>query len=58
MSRPTRRRLWPQSEDCQPFRIEAGAKETAALLLVSHRLSKTTGHVIPVEGGLQDGFLR
>ena len=27
-------------------------------LLVSPRLAKTTGHVIPVDGGLQDGFLR
>ena len=30
----------------------------AILLLVSPRLDKTTGHVIPVDGGLQDGFLR
>jgi len=30
----------------------------AILLLVSNRLAKTTGHVIPVDGGLQDGFLR
>jgi rhamnulose-1-phosphate aldolase/alcohol dehydrogenase len=30
----------------------------AIFLLVSDRLSKTTGHVIPVDGGLQDGFLR
>lgn len=30
----------------------------AIFLLVSKRLSKTTGHVIPVDGGLQDGFLR
>jgi hypothetical protein len=27
-------------------------------LLVSQRLSKTTGHILPVDGGLQDGFLR
>jgi rhamnulose-1-phosphate aldolase/alcohol dehydrogenase len=30
----------------------------AIFLLVSDRLSKTTGHVIPVDGGLRDGFLR
>jgi rhamnulose-1-phosphate aldolase/alcohol dehydrogenase len=30
----------------------------AIFLLVCGRLSKTTGHVIPVDGGLQDGFLR
>src|SRR5262249_38888692 len=30
----------------------------AIFLLISGRLSKTTGHVIPVDGGLQDGFLR
>jgi rhamnulose-1-phosphate aldolase/alcohol dehydrogenase len=30
----------------------------AVFLLVSGRLSKTTGHIIPVDGGLQDGFLR
>jgi rhamnulose-1-phosphate aldolase/alcohol dehydrogenase len=30
----------------------------AIFLLLSRRLSKTTGHVIPVDGGLQDGFLR
>jgi rhamnulose-1-phosphate aldolase/alcohol dehydrogenase len=30
----------------------------AIFLLVSRRLSKTTGHVIPVDGGLADGFLR
>ena len=27
-------------------------------LLVSNRLSKTTGHIIPVDGGLSDAFLR
>jgi len=31
---------------------------TPILLLVTERLSRTTGHVIPVDGGLQDGFLR
>ncbi len=30
----------------------------AIFLLVSGRFSKTTGHVLPVDGGLQDGFLR
>jgi len=30
----------------------------AAYLLLSEALSKTTGHVIPVDGGLADGFLR
>jgi len=30
----------------------------AIFLLVSERLSKTTGHILPVDGGLQDGFLR
>jgi rhamnulose-1-phosphate aldolase/alcohol dehydrogenase len=30
----------------------------AILLLVSSCLSRTTGHVIPVDGGLPDGFLR
>jgi NAD(P)-dependent dehydrogenase (short-subunit alcohol dehydrogenase family) len=30
----------------------------AIFLFVSDRLSKTTGHILPVDGGLQDGFLR
>lgn len=30
----------------------------AIFLLVSRQLSKTTGHVLPVDGGLADGFLR
>ncbi len=30
----------------------------AFFLLVSDRLSKTTGHIIPVDGGLSDAFLR
>jgi rhamnulose-1-phosphate aldolase/alcohol dehydrogenase len=38
--------------------IEPEDQAEAILLLVSERLSKTTGHVIPVDGGLQDGFLR
>ena len=36
----------------------AGRSGRGDLLLVSQRLAKTTGHVIPVDGGLQDGFLR
>jgi rhamnulose-1-phosphate aldolase/alcohol dehydrogenase len=38
--------------------IEPQDQAEAILLLVSRRLSKTTGHVIPVDGGLQEGFLR
>ena len=38
--------------------IEPADQAEAIFLLVSQRLSKTTGHVIPVDGGLQDGFLR
>ncbi|MEO6724195.1 MAG: bifunctional rhamnulose-1-phosphate aldolase/short-chain dehydrogenase [Blastocatellia bacterium] len=38
--------------------IEPEDQAEAVFLLVSQRLSKTTGHVIPVDGGLQDGFLR
>jgi rhamnulose-1-phosphate aldolase/alcohol dehydrogenase len=30
----------------------------AIFLLLSRRLAKTTGHVLPVDGGLPDGFLR
>ena len=30
----------------------------AAFLLVTRRLAKTTGHVIPVDGGLHEAFLR
>ena len=30
----------------------------AIFLLISQRLSRTTGHIIPVDGGLQDGFMR
>jgi NAD(P)-dependent dehydrogenase (short-subunit alcohol dehydrogenase family) len=30
----------------------------AAYLLLTQSFSKTTGHVIPVDGGLADGFLR
>jgi rhamnulose-1-phosphate aldolase/alcohol dehydrogenase len=38
--------------------IEPEDQAEAIFLLVSKRLAKTTGHVIPVDGGLQDGFLR
>ena len=38
--------------------IEPEDQAEAIFLLLSRRLSKTTGHVIPVDGGLQDGFLR
>ena len=38
--------------------IEPEDQAEAIFILVSQRLSKTTGHVIPVDGGLQDGFLR
>jgi len=38
--------------------IEPEDQAEAIFLLVSNRLSKTTGHVIPVDGGLADGFLR
>src|SRR2546429_1428122 len=38
--------------------IEPDDQAEAIFLLLSARLSKTTGHVIPVDGGLQDGFMR
>ncbi len=38
--------------------IEPSDQAEGIFLLVSKRLAKTTGHVIPVDGGLQDGFLR
>jgi rhamnulose-1-phosphate aldolase/alcohol dehydrogenase len=38
--------------------IEPEDQAEGIFLLVSQRLSKTTGHVIPVDGGLQDGFMR
>ncbi len=38
--------------------IEPEDQAEAIFLLLSKRLAKTTGHVIPVDGGLQDGFLR
>ncbi len=38
--------------------IEPEDLAEAIFLFVSPRLSKTTGHIIPVDGCLQDGFLR
>jgi rhamnulose-1-phosphate aldolase/alcohol dehydrogenase len=38
--------------------IEPDDQAEAIFLLLSGRLSKTTGHIIPVDGGLQDGFMR
>ncbi|HEX8142420.1 MAG TPA: bifunctional rhamnulose-1-phosphate aldolase/short-chain dehydrogenase [Pyrinomonadaceae bacterium] len=38
--------------------IEPDDQAEAIFLFISRRLSKTTGHVIPVDGGLQDGFMR
>jgi rhamnulose-1-phosphate aldolase/alcohol dehydrogenase len=38
--------------------IEPLDQAEAIFLLVSQRLGKTTGHIIPVDGGLQDGFMR
>src|SRR6516164_5896033 len=38
--------------------IEPEDQAEAVYILLSPRLSKTTGHIIPVDGGLQDGFLR
>ncbi|MDQ3179423.1 MAG: SDR family oxidoreductase, partial [Acidobacteriota bacterium] len=38
--------------------IEPTDQAEAIFLLVSKRLDKTTGHIIPVDGGLQDGFMR
>src|SRR5262245_38610621 len=38
--------------------IEPEDQAEAIFLLLSNRLLKTTGHVIPVDGGLQDAFLR
>ena len=38
--------------------IDPEDQAEAIFLLLSPRLSKTAGHVIPVDGGLQDGFLR
>ena len=38
--------------------VEPEDQAEAIFLLISKRLSKTTGHVFPVDGGLQDGFMR
>jgi rhamnulose-1-phosphate aldolase/alcohol dehydrogenase len=38
--------------------IEPEDQAEAISLLISNRLSKTTGHILPVDGGLPDGFLR
>ena len=38
--------------------IEPEDQAEAIFLLVSERMSKTTGHIIPVDGGLREGFLR
>jgi rhamnulose-1-phosphate aldolase/alcohol dehydrogenase len=38
--------------------IEPEDQAEAIFLLVSRRLSKTTGHVLPVDGGLSDAMLR
>jgi rhamnulose-1-phosphate aldolase/alcohol dehydrogenase len=38
--------------------IEPEDQAEAVFVLLSRRLSKTTGHVIPVDGGIQEGFLR
>jgi len=38
--------------------IEPEDQAEAIFILVSERMSKTTGHIIPVDGGLKDGFLR
>jgi len=38
--------------------IEPADQAEAIFLLVSKKLGKTTGHIIPVDGGLQEGFMR
>ena len=38
--------------------VEPEDQAEAIFLLISKRLAKTTGHVFPVDGGLQDGFMR
>ena len=38
--------------------IEPEDQAEAIFLLISNRLAKTTGHILPIDGGLQDGFLR
>jgi rhamnulose-1-phosphate aldolase/alcohol dehydrogenase len=38
--------------------VEPEDQAEAIFLLITKRLLKTTGHVFPVDGGLQDGFMR
>ncbi len=38
--------------------IEPSDQAEAIFLFLSNRLAKTTGHISPVDGGLQDGFMR
>jgi NAD(P)-dependent dehydrogenase (short-subunit alcohol dehydrogenase family) len=38
--------------------IEPSDQAEAIFLFLTKRLGKTTGHIIPVDGGLQDGFMR
>ena len=38
--------------------IDPGDCARAILWLVGEESTKTTGHIIPVDGGLQDAFLR
>ncbi len=38
--------------------IEPSDQAEAIYLFLTKRLAKTTGHIIPVDGGLQDGFMR
>ena len=38
--------------------VEPEDQAEAIFLLITKRLSKTTGHVFPVDGGLRDGFMR
>lgn len=38
--------------------IEPSDQAEAIYLFLTKRLGKTTGHIIPVDGGLQDGFMR
>jgi rhamnulose-1-phosphate aldolase/alcohol dehydrogenase len=38
--------------------IEPSDQAEAIYLFLTKRLAKTSGHIIPVDGGLQDGFMR
>ncbi len=38
--------------------VEPEDQAEAIFLLITQRLAKTTGHIIPVDGGLPDGFMR